>query len=57
MTNRLNIFKGLSNRKWHLFVDLFPPVPVERGRGMPHMIFCKALNILSYGLIHWLSLM
>jgi transposase len=44
-------FEGLSDLEWRLFVDIFPPAPPKRGRGMPHVPFRKILNTLLYVLI------
>jgi hypothetical protein len=32
-------FKGLSDAEWKLPEDIFPPEPVKRKRGMPHVPF------------------
>src|SRR4029453_8574884 len=44
-------FEGLRDLEWQLFVDLFPPEPPTRGRGMPHVPFRKVVNTLLYVLI------
>jgi transposase len=44
-------FDGLSDLEWQLFMDIFPPAPPRRGRGMPHTPFRKVVNSLLYVLI------
>src|SRR5919201_1579319 len=44
-------FEGLSDLEWQLFIDLFPPEPTTRGRGIPHVPFRKVVNTLLYVLI------
>ena len=44
-------FEGLSDLEWRLFVDIMPPEPTKRGRGMPHTPFRKVVNTLLYLLI------
>lgn len=39
-------FAGLSDLEWRLFEDIFPPAPLKRGRGMPHVPFRNVLNTL-----------
>ena len=39
-------FEGLSDLAWQLFADIFPPEPVQRGRGMPHAPFREVVNTL-----------
>lgn len=38
--------EGLSDLAWPRFVDLFPPEPPRRGRGMPPGPFRKGVNPL-----------
>ena len=42
---------GLRDLEWKLFVDLLPPEPTKRGRGMPHPPFRQVVNTLLYVLI------
>ena len=44
-------FEGLSDLEWRLFVDIMPPEPTKRRRGMPHTPFRKVVNTLLYLLI------
>jgi transposase len=44
-------FEGLSDFEWRLFADLFPPEPMQRGRGMPHPPFRRVVHTLLYVLI------
>ena len=44
-------FEGLSDLEWRLFVDIMPPEPTKRGRGMPQTPFRKVVNTLVYLLI------
>jgi transposase len=44
-------FEGLSDLEWKLFEDLLPQPSEKRGRGMPHVPFCKVLNTQLYVLI------
>ena len=44
-------FEGLSELEWRLCVDIMPPEPTTRGRGMPHTPFRKVVNTLLYLLI------
>jgi transposase len=39
-------FEGLSDLEWRLFVDIMPPEPTMRGRGMPPTPFRKVVNTL-----------
>jgi hypothetical protein len=39
-------FEGLSDLEWRLFVDIMPPEPPTRGRGMPHTPFRQVVNTL-----------
>ena len=39
-------FEGLSELEWRVFVDIMPPEPTTRGRGMPHTPFRKVVNTL-----------
>ena len=41
-------FEGLSELEWRVFVDIMPPEPTTRGRGMPHTPFRKIMNTLLY---------
>ena len=44
-------FEGLSDLEWRLFVDIMPPEPTKRRRGMPHTPFRQVVNTLLYLLI------
>jgi hypothetical protein len=39
-------FEGLSELEWRVCVDIMPPEPTKRGRGMPHTPFRKVVNTL-----------
>jgi transposase len=39
-------FEGLSALAWPLFADIFPPVPPQRGRGMPPTPIRKVVSTL-----------
>ena len=43
--------EGLSDLEGRLFIDMMPPEPTMRGRGMPHTAFRKIVNTLWYLLI------
>jgi transposase len=44
-------FEGLSDLEWNLFVDIFPPAPIKRGRGMPHPPFRTVVKPVWYALM------
>jgi transposase len=44
-------FEGLRALEWKLVVDLFPPEPTQRSRGMPHTPFRKVVKTVLYVLI------
>ena len=44
-------FEGLSERAWRLLVDLIPPEPTTRGRGMPPTPFRQVVQTVLYLLI------
>jgi transposase len=44
-------FEGLSDLEWRLFVDIMPPEPTKRRRGMPHTPFRQVVNTRLYLLI------
>ena len=44
-------FAGLRELEWRLCVDLMPPEPTKRGRGMPHTPCRKVVNTWWYLLI------
>jgi len=39
-------FEGLSELEWRVFVDIMPPEPTTRGRGMPPTPFRQVVNTL-----------
>ena len=43
--------EGLSDLEWRLLVDMMPPEPTTRRRGMPHTPFRKGVNTLWYRLL------
>jgi transposase len=44
-------FAGLSDMEWRLFAAIFPPAPMQRGRGMPPTPFRKVVHTLRDVLI------
>ena len=44
-------FEGLSELEWRVFVDIMPPEPTTRGRGMPPTPFRQVVNTLLSFLI------
>ena len=42
-------FEGLSDLEWRLCVDIMPPEPTKRRRGMPHTPFRQVVNTLLGG--------
>jgi transposase len=44
-------FEGFSDLEWRLFIDIMPPEPPTRGRGMPHTPLRQVVNTLLSVLI------